>query len=753
MSKRAFRILVCLAGVCSACAASASPARRPPAYSQAASALRDVWAEKALAQKDGPTFSFFRDLTAPLRYVDTSFHYYPIALSAPAAPVKARVVSNGSAINALVRQPNWAGEKGIPATLRVGYHREIYGQDPRSLQGPHYAEGYLPIVRFSYKTPEGRFAQEVFAATAPGLAGSGVVLAQISYQGSAGQKIEVQLEHPESLIEHGRSLTLPDGRAVAWFDSSWEFNKYRNALSAWVKPGQRCTFALATEPTEPSALPAVDVAVYEDLRQKAAALWSSLVASKMTVSVPEPLVNNAWRSLIVGSYVCLNGDEIRYSAGNQYAKLYESEGGDAARSLMEWGREEDTRRMIPPLLDFTRKNMEYYQAALKLNLLARFYWLSRDADFVRQMRPRWEKEVNRILDGRTENGMLPREKYCGDIDTMVYSLNSNANCWRALRDFSVVVNDIGDAELAQKMRAEADVYRRIILDAVDRSIDRSVSPPFIPVALFGEEKPYRPITGSYMGGYWNLMIQFVLGSGVFAYDSKYADDIIAYDRENGGLCMNLLRTRGNTRTFWVGDSKINDLYTLRHNLTLLQRDEADRVLAAFYGKLAQGMTRDTFISGEGADIAPLDERGRLFYLPPNSAGNGHFLLLLRNLVVQDWDMDDDGQPDTLRLLFATPRQWLEDGQQISVREAPTALGPVTLTARSQIARARVKVDVVLPSRAARRTLLKLRLPGGRRVLSATVNGRPARLPSPDVLDLTGLAGRAQIIAQVSGKGR
>ena len=42
---------------------------------------------------------------------------------------------------------------------------------------------------------------------------------------------------------------------------------------------------------------------------------------------------------------------------------------------------------------------------------------------------------------------------------------------------------------------------------------------------------------------------------------------------------------------------IDDLYGVRFALLLLQRDEPDQALLSFYGRLAEGMTRDTFIDG------------------------------------------------------------------------------------------------------------------------------------------------------------
>src|SRR5437763_11398827 len=90
------------------------PAPRLPSPEEVITSKADLWGEAALRQPGGPTYEFFARLLPPLRYVDADFRHYPIVLSAPGAAVKARLVSNGSAVNALARQPNWKGEAGIP---------------------------------------------------------------------------------------------------------------------------------------------------------------------------------------------------------------------------------------------------------------------------------------------------------------------------------------------------------------------------------------------------------------------------------------------------------------------------------------------------------------------------------------------------------------------------------------------------------------------------------------------------------------
>ena len=169
----------------------------------------------------------------------------------------------------------------------------------------------------------------------------------------------------------------------------------------------------------------------------------------------------------------------------------------------------------------------------------------------------------------------------------------------------------------------------------------------------------------------------------------------------------------------------------------------------FYGKLAQGFTRDTFIDGESTSIIPLDRFGRQIGLPPNSTANASFLLQLRYILVQDLDRDDDGRPETLRLAFATPRRWLADGAEIKVERAPTAFGEVSYTLKSSLGAGTVSAEVSLPPVAPRKTLLRLRAPGGFHVLQAKLEGQGDARPIPldhDDIDLTGLTGVVRISA-------
>jgi len=470
------------------------------------------------------------------------------------------------------------------------------------------------------------------------------------------------------------------------------------------------------------------------------------------VETPEILVNDAWRSLVVGSFSLLKSNAMNYSAGNQYERLYQAECGDAARSLLLWGHPRESLAMLGRLFDYTRDGLEFHNAGFKLQAFSHWYWITRDAEAVRSLRPKWQAELDRIVNGREkESGLFPKERYCGDIATRVHSLNPNASCWRGMRDFSAVLADIGQEEQAGKYKAIAAEFRLAISNAVARSEDRSTSPPFIPIMLFGEEKAYDRLTGSMVGSYWNLLAPYVIGSGIFGPGSERERWMLDYLQEHGGICMGMIRFHQHSGLF-ANEDALDDLYGLRYTIKLLELDEVDRALVSFYGKLAQGMTRGTFIGAEGTGLRALDEFGRPMYLPPNSSANALLLWSLRYLLVQDLDRDDDGKPETLRLGFATPKTWLEDGKRIKVEGAPTAFGPISYEVESRLAKGEIVATLALPERnPASKTWLRAGVPDGWRVTSAEAGGPAMKVDQRGTVDISALKGKATVRFKVEKK--
>lgn len=720
--------------------AAATPAALPSREEALASPL-DLWGEAALREPNGPSYEFFAPLLPPLRYVNADFHHYPIVLSAPGAAVKARLISNGSGVNLRGGTRSW-NDVGTPVIFRVGPDELRFGEFPGRVTGPRYAEGWLPIVQLDYAHDGVRIAQESFASVAPSLAQHGVVLVKFRLAEGTKGAVAIQVDSKAPPVVHENTLRDEQGRVLVWFDPAWKWQRQR--LVANLTDKNSVTLAIATLPmdaTTPSPLVNGGFARQRELCVKT---WSELVGRGMQLSVPEPVVMNAWRALLVANHALISSNRMHYSAGNQYDRLYQAEGCDALHALLWWGHE--VRPLAVSQLDFTRKGLEFHQAGHKLQLMTHLRDFTRDDALIREMRPRWEKEVRLIVNSRTNaEGFFPREQYCGDIPTPVFSLNSNAKAWRALRDFAATLAAMGERDEAAQLAQVAAEFKQRILAAVDKST-RAAVPGFVPIALSGEEEPYDIITGTKMGSYWNLMANYVLGSGILGEPRERG--LLDFIQQHGGLVMGMTRSRPNV-TFWTGPHSANPLYGTRYVLTLLRRDEPERALISFYGMLAQGFTRDTFIAGEGGSLTPLDERGRLFYCPPNSAGNAHFLAMLRHLLVQDWDADNDGTPDTLRIGFATPKRWLEDGKEIKLTRAPTAFGEVSFSLQSHLSTGEVTVHYSPPPRAPRQALLRLRVPDGWSVTSAKAGARELRPDAQGTMDVTALREPTEIAVRAA----
>lgn len=703
-------------------------------------AKEDFWGQIATHQPGGPSYEFFSQLLPPLRYVDAAFKYYPIVLSAPDAPLKARLVSNGSAINARAVKRTWK-DYGIPITFKVGDDEAVFGADLNALRGPNYERGYLPIVSLTYQHNSQVCEEEVFATVDTLGADSGLVFVRFKNLTNADLKVTAAVPPGSAIHVSEGAIRGTNSYAWVWFDDHWQWDAAKSALATKILPGESAYLAIAARAmAQPVRMP--DLAGdYDAQRKSCINLWLAYIRNGMSLNVPEPIVNDAWRANIIGDYMLMKGDNADYSYGNQYERLYEAECGDTVRSLMLFGYAQDTKRMMVPLLNYTRTNgnysLKFHQAAFKLQMLAHYYWLTRDANFVREQRLQWQREVNLLSTNREpRTGILPKEQYAGDIFDRIYSLNSSANGWRGLRDIAAVLIDMGDREEGERIGNVAREFRKAISIAVDKSINDTTTPPFIPLSLYGNEAPYDPITASKMGSYWNLMAPYVIGSGVFGPGDERESWLIEYLQKHGGICMGMIRFDQHSGLF-ANENAVDDLYTLRYVDKLAERDDVDRVLTGFYGKLAQGMTRDTFIGGEASSLKPLDGFGRPLYLPPNSSANAFFLWTLRDLLVQDWDLNDDGQPETLRLMFATPRRWMNDGQEIKLDHAPTAFGEVSVRMYSKLSAGQVIVEVAPPMRnPPKQTLLRVRLPENWVLRSANVEGQNITFDMRGTMDIT-----------------
>ncbi|HTQ10514.1 MAG TPA: hypothetical protein VMI31_10620, partial [Fimbriimonadaceae bacterium] len=128
---------------------------------------------------------------------------------------------------------------------------------------------------------------------------------------------------------------------------------------------------------------------------------------------------------------------------------------------------------------------------------------------------------------------------------------------------------------------------------------------------------------------------------------------------------------------------------------------------------------------------------------PDNGTAGWFMENFRDLLAME-----DG-PD-LWIAKATPRAWLRQGDRISVRHAPTYFGDLDYEIVSDVEHGRITARIETPSRhAARKIILRLRHPAGKRIKSVSVNGESWRRfdPAKETITLSGLSGRVSVVAR------
>jgi hypothetical protein len=142
----------------------------------------------------------------------------------------------------------------------------------------------------------------------------------------------------------------------------------------------------------------------------------------------------------------------------------------------------------------------------------------------------------------------------------------------------------------------------------------------------------------------------------------------------------------------------------------LLRDDPKAVIRAFYSYMACAFSHSVF--------EPVEHRWAWgqYFGPPST--DGAWFELYRNMLIHE--MDDD----TLLLLQATPRKWLQDGKTIEIERAPTYYGRLSLKMESQVASNKILAQIDMPDRR-RPSVLIVRLlhPMGKPIKSVTVNGR------------------------------
>jgi hypothetical protein len=691
---------------------------------------RDVWGKKLLAARGGPTYDAATKLLAPLVYATqrgrrplTRSHVYYVPLARPTdiyAPTTfALHVADGSQI--ISRRVD-----GPSLTIFVGRAgRERYGSCLARTTLATLADGYLPIMDTAYTDANGvEYTQESFAGRVDG-ARSIVSFVHLTVDATGARTGAIVRFAPSD----PRRLLVDDRTPVH------------------VARGETRDIYVGWAHQLPLLQPVhVNERTYDRARAGVVTYWTRRLAGGAQIVVPEDRVMNAERAILVQQLV----QSWRYSVGNPYEELSFAEALDTAQVMAEYGFPTTADGILRIALDRLPQRFSSWRAGELLLAAAVNYDLYRDRKALTRETPGLATTVetlaSRQLTDGAAAGRLQPEPLSSDVFGAVDGVPAQVVAWQGLAAISRVWSVTGHAELAARAGAIALRLEHALRPAVHkvevRLPDTSL---FLPATLTDPSPPYRRITATRDGSYWNLVMPYAFASGFFKPGGGEARGILRYLSLHGSRLAGV--TRADAHIAYgrniVGDG-LGEVYVMNQSRFLADNDQPDQLTLTLYGMLAAGMTRDTFVSGEAVSLLPVGTAYyRTMYMPPNLGANSSFLETLKLLLVHE-RRGPHGAPRGLDLAFSTPRAWLADGATIDVKRVRTSFGPVSFSLERT--GKTVRIDLAAP-RAPEAARLRLRLPSGQRVVAVRLGSRRLRVDRhTSTVTLPARGGRLRLVA-------
>lgn len=740
------------------CPSSAPPQVLSDAYKssvvQALASGPDVMGNKALATPGGVTYNSVKDDLKPLMYAlapaaagsyltDSGVYYVPFGKPAgPSDPGSVALhVADGSQIIS-----NKAGNRSMRIFIGAT-GAERYGECLADLATPGLRDGYLPILETNYRDHDGvQYQQESFATDLPGtsqLASYVKVSANSGRSGIAATQIRVQECGTCNLVQDGNRLVDATGKTYLYFSPGATFSGGNLVYNVDLHAHHDSSVYIVRV-NEAAAAPPVtaDARGYQAALQATASYWNGRLGQGASFSVPEPLVMDAQRNLLIQNLLMT----WRYSLGNVYQAFYQPESSDTVGTLGAYGYTDTYRSALTDLLPLSKgPDRRNWEEGEKLLHAADYYRLTGDRSFIDANDATYASYAADFAaqHAADPNALLEPQQYSSDINHDVYGLHQIGVAIKGLKSILGVWHQIGRQDLVdtyQPLAASLETsFNQAIAASSATLADGSL---FTPADLLDGATPYDQITATTLGGYWNLVAWYGFAAGAYPPGSTQAQATLKYAYDHGSRLLGLLRAR---------DSATDDVYGVEQANFLADNDQADQLDLSLYGKLAAGMTRGTFIAGESDNVGPIatkwplqsgycqigqpctppsaatgwtpDEYYRAMYLAPNGANNTMFLDVLHQMLVHVV-ADANETPVGLQLGSATPPAWLADGKTISVEGAPTPFGALSYDIHSQLRHHVVTANVEVPAGNPSSLELRLRVPAGNALVAVTVNGRP-----------------------------
>lgn len=502
---------------------------------------------------------------------------------------------------------------------------------------------------------------------------------------------------------------------------------------------------------------------HENLHDSVVKYWEDRLSENMQIEVPDRHLQNLYNATLHHFLLALTKDGKR---GEHYPNAamvaYGSIGSESSpimQSLDMRGLHQraesclqawlSTQSDSMPTGDYVSKDGGFYhfwpnytsdQGGV-LWALAEHYLYTRDKGWLAKVAPqiiagcdfliRERKRTMRELPGGRRPlyyGLAPAG-CVADMRDWEYSFMLNAYFYLGLKKSAQVLRDVNEAE-ARRIAAEAEDYlqtiRRVLKECVALSpvtrLRDGTSVPSVPsyVGLRGlstDAKESVDPDPRHCYGYDSTVGPFHLLKG----------EVLEPDDPEVTWMLNYLEDRFFMFSPLVSRVQLDDLandwfnlggfeklqpYYVHYQDAYLQRDQIPNFLRGFFNTLASISDPMTLTFQE-----ELDRTGAQ---PHKTHEESWFFHQLRFMLVMEMGGD-------LFLAKGTPREWLEDGKEIAVRQAPSHFGELGYRIKSHASQGYVEATVQPPSRQQPANIfLRLRHPQRALLKRVTLDGRSWR---------------------------
>ncbi|MCX6560714.1 MAG: hypothetical protein NTZ26_09370 [Candidatus Aminicenantes bacterium] len=470
--------------------------------------------------------------------------------------------------------------------------------------------------------------------------------------------------------------------------------------------------------------------------------WSKDLASGLQINVPEPRVNDAYRAWL--AYASLDVDKRNdvlepHDGAGFYEEVFGYSAALYPHALDLWGRPDEARAVLDSLLTFQAPDGLFTShfgtpdPGTLLFALWEHYEMTRDAAWLRRVAPNMIRMADWIIRKRRESippagapkavtyGLIKFSPYC-DFQTPSFDYFGDTYCAVGLEKTAKALAAAGLKAESDRIAKEAAAYRADILASMDAAVIVRDGRKILPV----EPDTHRLLksTNYRGGGYYGLIASCMLESEFLPAADPRAAMVMRFMEEKGGLRLGMSEF----------DGGVDHAYTYGYWLDCLKLGNVKPVLLGFYGSLAYGMSRQTY---SGVEVTHLFTGANEPTLPHLYSCTEQ-LRLLRMMLLRD-------EGDELQILPAVPRDWLDAGKTIEIKNAPTRFGAVSYSVDSQIDKKKIVVTLSVPARLApKKIVLRLRHPHGEAIKGVTVDGKPISTFKGETLEIAAPSGAMKI---------